>query len=402
MRVFRLPVLVAAATLFYGCSASPPPDADQPPSQDAALDGPDPDRVRGIVDGAIRPILEEHDVPGMAVAVTVGGVPHFFNYGVAAREGGGPVTEETLFELGSVSKTFTATLGSYARATGRLSLDDPPGRFLPELQGSPVDGVTLLHLGSYTAGSFPLQFPDGVSDEAGMIRYFREWQPEAPPGTERRYSNPSIGLFGRAAALALEGDFAGLVESRILEPLGLNQTHFAVPEEAMTRYAWGHNAAGDLVRVNPGMFDAEAYGLKSTASDMIRFVQWNLDPSGLDGPLRQAIEGTHLGHFRVGDMVQGLGWEQYPFPVELDRILAGNSTTMSMQDNAVEGLTLPQAPSSPTLFNKTGSTGGFGAYVAFIPEHDVGVVMLANRNFPNAARVEAVYTILEQLLGEGR
>lgn len=363
---------------------------------------PDPDRVRAIVDAAIRPVLEEHDVPGMAVAVTVGGAPLFFNYGVAARDGGAPVTEETIFELGSVSKTFTATLGSYAWATGRLSLDDPPGRFLPELAGSALDGVTLLHLGTYTTGGFPLQFPDGVSDEAGMIRYFREWQPEAAPGAERRYSNPSIGLFGRAAALALEGDFAQLVESQILGPLGLGQTHFTVPEEAMARYAWGHNAAGDPIRVNPGMFDVEAYGLKSTAADLIRFVQWNMDPSGLEEPLRQAIKGTHLGHFRVGDMVQGLGWEQYSFPVALDRLLAGNSTTMSMQANAVERLTPPQAPSAPTLFNKTGSTGGFGAYVAFIPERDVGVVMLANRNLPNAARVEAVYTILEQLLGEGR
>ena len=85
MRVSRRSVFLAAAALVFGCSAPPPPDSDQTPSQDAAVERPDLGRTQGIVDAAIRPILEAHDVPGMAVAVTVRGVPLFFNYGVTAR-----------------------------------------------------------------------------------------------------------------------------------------------------------------------------------------------------------------------------------------------------------------------------------------------------------------------------
>ena len=78
-------------------------------------------RLRAIVDQAIRPVVAEYDLPGVAVAVTIDGQASFFNYGLASREQHAPVTENTLFELGSISKTFTATLASYAVATGKLS-----------------------------------------------------------------------------------------------------------------------------------------------------------------------------------------------------------------------------------------------------------------------------------------
>ena len=104
-----------------------------------------------------------------------------------------------------------------------------------------------------------------------------------------------------------------------------------------------------------------------------------------------------MGYFEVGHMVQGLGWEQYSYPVTLERLLAGNSTTMLMESNAAKPLAAPQAPSGPTLYNKTGSTNGFSSYIAFVPAKKIGVVMLANRNYPNPARIKAGHAILEQL-----
>ena len=68
-----------------------------------------PSKITAAVDRAFRPLLEEHDVPGIAVAVTVDGRQYFFNYGVASKDRNTPVTKDTLFEIGSVSKTFTAT-----------------------------------------------------------------------------------------------------------------------------------------------------------------------------------------------------------------------------------------------------------------------------------------------------
>jgi beta-lactamase class C len=356
---------------------------------------PDVATIRGVVDAAIRPIMAEHKVPGMAVAVTVDGRIFCFNYGVASRETNEPVSEATIFELGSVSKTFTATLASYAQALGKMSLADHPSKYMPRLKGAAVDKATLLNLGTYTAGGLPLQFPDGVSDDEGMISYFRNWTPGADPGVQREYSNPSIGLFGYVTSLALQRDFADEVETEFLPKLGLRHTYIRVPVSAIADYAWGYDKQNRPVRVNPGVFDAEAYGVKSTAADMIRFVQVNMDTSGLEAPMRRAIDGTHVGYFEVDGMVQGLGWEQYPYPVALERLLEGNSEPRIFNPNPAKRVR--GQPAGPRLFNKTGSTGGFGAYVAFVPEKRIGVVMLANRSYPIPDRVRAAYVILSRL-----
>ncbi len=353
--------------------------------------------LRGRIDDVIRPLLAEHDLPGMAVAVTVAGQATHLNYGVAARQSGEPVSETTLFELGSVSKIFTATLALYAQATGKLAMTDHPGRYLPQLQRRPIDQASLLLLGTYTAGGLPLQFPNGVTDDADALAYFRAWRPRFAPGTQRAYSNPSIGLLGLATASALGRDFADALDDDLLPQLGLQHTHVHLPPAALARYAWGENAQGLPVRVKPGALTAPAYGLKASAADLIQFVQLNIDPSRLSAPLGRAVAGTQVGHFEVGPMVQGLGWEHYPWPSPLERVLAGNAPGFIFDSNPARPL--QRSPAGARLFNKTGSTAGFGAYVAFVPEQRIGVVLLANRNYPIPARVTAAFEILSGLGG---
>jgi beta-lactamase class C len=352
--------------------------------------------VPGIVDAAFEPLLREHGIPGLAVGVTFQGRRHVACYGLASREDGRPVTPETLFEIGSLSKTFTATLGGVAVARGAASLQDSPARFLPALQGAPIARANLLQLATYTAGGLPLQFPDAVTD-AGLLDYFRQWQPAAAPGRLRQYSNPSIGLFGLACARALGGDFAQLLERELFPRLGLRHTYVQVPAGETDAYAWGYGASGQRMHVNPGVLDAQAYGVKTTVGDLLRFVEANLDPAAVEAPLRAAIAATHVGHFAVPPLVQGLGWEQYPFPVPLDRLLAGNASAMALEPHAATALDASRDASAPTLFNKTGSTNGFGAYAVFVPARRLGLVMLANRNIPNAARVRAGHAVLERL-----
>ena len=352
--------------------------------------------AQSIVDTAIRPLMTEYDVPGMVVAVTVDGKARFFNYGVASKEQNTPVSEATLFEIGSLSKTFTATLASYAQVQGKLSLDDHPGKYMPQLKGSAIDKASLKNLGTFTAGGLPLQFPDAVEGDH-IIDYFQHWKADAAPGTQRRYSNPSLGLFGYITALALKSDFSDAIESQLFPQLGLKGSYIRVPDSAMADYAWGYNKENKPIRVNLGAFGEEAYGVKSSAADMIRFVQINIEPNLLEGPMQRAVDGTHVGYFKSGELVQGLGWEQYPYPVTLERLLSGNDNTMIYQANTAKQLTPPRAPSGPTLFDKTGSTNGFGAYIAFVPAKKIGIVLLANKNVPIPARIKAAYAILERL-----
>jgi beta-lactamase class C len=359
-------------------------------------------KIAAAVDRAFRPLIKQYDVPGIAVAVTIDGRQYFFSYGVASKEKNKPVTKDTIFEIGSVSKEFTATLVSYAQTLGKISLDDHPGKYMPQLRGSAIDKASLLNLGTFTAGGLPLQFPEGITNDAEMATFFRQWKASAAPGTQRRYSNPSIGLLGHITALAMNDNFTSLSESELFPKLRLGRSYIRVPETAMDDYAWGYNQDDEPIRANPVVFDAETYGVKSTAPDMIRFVETNIRLEHLAMPMRRAVEGTHIGYFRIGAMVQGLGWEQYAYPVTLARLLAGNSESMIMKSSAAAQLTPPHVASGPTLYNKTGSTNGFAAYVAFVPEKKIGIVMLANKNFPIPGRITAAYAVLEQLSSNGR
>jgi beta-lactamase class C len=130
---------------------------------------------------------------------------------------------------------------------------------------------------------------------------------------------------------------------------------------------------------------------------LLRFVEDNIRPGTLEPSLRRAVEGTQVGYFTVGGMVQGFGWEQYPWPVTLKRLLAGNSNDMIFKPNAATRLDPPRAASGPTLFNKTGGTAGFSAYAAFVPAQQIGIVVLANKSIPTPERVTAAHAVLEQL-----
>ena len=355
------------------------------------------DQIETLVNAAVQPVMQAEGIHGMAVAVTVNGQAHYFNYGVASTETGSPVTQDTLFEIGSVSKTFTATLAAYAQATGKLSLSDKASQILPALRGSAFDNISVLQLGTYSAGGLPLQFPGQWDSAEKMLGYYQQWKPSFPAGSQRLYSNPSLGLFGYLAAKTLGQSYDQAMSETLLPKLGLQHTYLQVPKAQMSLYAQGYDKNNQPMRVTPGAMDSEAYGVKTSAADMLRYVQANLKPASLETPLQQAIANTHTGYYSVGDMTQGLGWEMYRYPISLDRLLAGNSTEMAMQLHKVQWLTPPQPQAKNVLINKTGSTGGFGTYVAFVPSKDVGVVILANKNFPIPERVKIAHTILSAL-----
>ncbi|WP_312101554.1 AVDC family class C beta-lactamase [Acinetobacter venetianus] len=354
-------------------------------------------QVKAVIDQQFKPLLAQYNIPGLAVAVTLNGQHYFVNYGVASKQSQQPVRNDTLFELGSVSKTFNATLAGYAQAQGKLSFSDHPAKYFPELNNTAVNRATILNLGTYTAGGFPLQFPDEVVTQQDMVKYFHKWQPKTKISGARQYSNPSIGLMGYVTALAMKKPYSELIEKTLFPQLGLKQSFIHVPESQMENYAWGYKN-DQAMRVSAGMFDAEAYGVKSSSADMLKFIDAQLNPQQLKQPMRKTIENTHVGYFKVGAMTQGLGWEQYTYPVSLATLLQGNSSKMALESHTVTPIKQPKLASAATLFNKTGATNGFGAYVAFIPQQKIGIVMLANTNFPNEARITASYQTIQQLL----
>jgi beta-lactamase class C len=380
----RLLKLLTVTTCFLTANTYAAGEADQ-------------SKIKETIDKAIRPVMQAYKIPGMAIAVTIDAKRYFYNYGVASRKTKRPITSATLFELGSISKTFTGTLAAYAQVNGKLSLTDSPSKYLPSLLGSSFDKVTLLNLGTYTAGGLPLQVPDNIDTTGQLIDYFKAWQPTYPSGTRRTYSNPSIGMLGMVAASSMRLSFDDAIEKQLFRQLGMANSYINVPTRSMSNYAQGYTEKDAPVRMNPGVVASEAYGVKSGSADMIRFIEANMEVIKLDGKLRRAIADTHKGYFKAGDMIQGLVWEQYPYPVALKQLLAGNSDTIIFDDTVVSSLIPPLQPQSNVLINKTGSTNGFGGYVAFIPAQKLGIVILANKNYPIDARVTAAYQILTAL-----
>ncbi|OCR24910.1 beta-lactamase/D-alanine carboxypeptidase [Pseudomonas syringae] len=375
-------LLIAACTLVFG---------------GVAMAAADPARLDTAVNDAAKAVMQQYKIPGLAIALTVDGQQHFYNFGVASKDTQANVSSDTLFELGSISKTLTATLATLAQVNGQLSLNDHPGKYLPRLKGSAFDQVTLMNLGTHTAGGFPLQVPDTVQNTEQLMDYLQAWQPQYPAGSKRTYANPSIGMLGMITATAMHLPFEQAMEQQLLPKLGLSNTWLNVPASKMSAYAQGYNKLDQPVRLQGGVLGAEAYGLKSSARDMLHFVEANMAMTQVDEPIKQALAQTHAGYFKVGAMTQALVWEQYPYPVPLETLLDSNSNKMAYETQPVQTISPPIAPPPNAWINKTGSTNGFGGYVAFVPEKKTGIVILANRNYPNEARVKLAYGILSVL-----
>ena len=172
--------------------------------------------------------MKQYAIPGMAIGVIADGKPYVFDYGVMSTQSGQPVTGDTLFEIGSVSKTLTATLAADAQEGGELSLADPVGKYLPALQGKPFGVMTLRDLGTHTSGGMLVQVPDSIRDDAGLIRYLgvaaRARAGYVPYVFER------VGRhLGWLTAKAMQG-FRGADGAAALSALGMTHTYINVPD----------------------------------------------------------------------------------------------------------------------------------------------------------------------------
>ncbi|ENV30802.1 extended-spectrum class C beta-lactamase ADC-123 [Acinetobacter baumannii] len=350
--------------------------------------------IKKLVDQNFKPLLEKYDVPGMAVGVIQNNKKYEMYYGLQSVQDKKAVNSSTIFELGSVSKLFTATAGAYAKNKGKISFDDTPGKYWKELKNTPIDQVNLLQLATYTSGNLALQFPDEVQTDQQVLTFFKDWKPKNPIGEYRQYSNPSIGLFGKVVALSMNKPFDQLLEKTIFPDLGLKHSYVNVPKTQMQNYAFGYNQENQPIRVNPGPLDAPAYGVKSTLPDMLSFIHANLNPQKYPADIQRAINETHQGHYQVNTMYQALGWEEFSYPAMLQTLLDSNSEQIVMKPNKVTAIS--KEP-SVKMYHKTGSTNGFGTYVVFIPKENIGLVMLTNKRIPNEERIKAAYTVLNAI-----
>jgi beta-lactamase class C len=228
-----------------------------------------------------------------------------------------------------------------------------------------------------------LQVPDKIGNNDQLLQYFKDWQPTYEPGTYRTYSNPGIGTLGLITAKSMGQDFIGLVEHRLFPALGMKNSYLKVPEGKMADYAQGYTKEDTPIRMTTGVLSSETYGIRSTAADMIRFVEANMNGIELDERLQRAISATHTAYFKAGPMTQDLIWEQYRYPVALKILLEGNSPEIIFNATPVTQLKPPEQPHDDVWLNKTGSTNGFGAYVSICSGKAAGDCYLVEQELPD-------------------
>jgi D-alanyl-D-alanine-carboxypeptidase/D-alanyl-D-alanine-endopeptidase len=309
---------------------------------------PEPDAARILADRIER----DGQGKAMASATVVDGQTRFVSHGAG-------INETTLFEIGSLSKIFTNLLLAQLVDEGKIDLDAPASNYLPEgMALSLFDGqpVTLFDLATHSSGLPAIPPELGLADPANPYRHYDENLLETflaayplprAPGERFEYSNIGATLVGLAASHVAGQPYAQMVEERILEPLGMEDTMLVVPGDKLDRFAQGHDAAGEPVPHWDFDVFAPAGGWRSTAADMAKFLA---AASGqVETPLAPAF-ALMLSRTRPADspaMSIGLGW------MILSR------------------------PGGQTIWHN-GRTAGFNAFAGYDRDGGRAVVVLAN------------------------
>jgi len=317
-----------------------------------------------IIDNEIKSILQDRvDHAKKSVGIVVGLIDEdrtrIVSYGKASKDSARMVDGDSVFEIGSVSKVFTAILLADMVERGEVSLNDPISKYLPKSVKTPSRNgkeITLLHLTTHTSGlpflpsNFRLKneqksYADYTVKQ--MYSFLSRYQLQRDIGAKAEYSNFGVALLGHILALRAGMNYEALVRTRICAPLKMGNTRIKFTKQMLAHLAKGHDHALNPVANWDLPTFAGAGGLRSTAEDLLRLVAANL---GLvSSPLFTAMQKTHQPQYPVEEFggEVGLGWFiEKQFGTEIRY--------------------------------HVGETGGYYTYVGFDKKKRRGVVVLSN------------------------
>ncbi len=267
---------------------------------------------------------------------------------------------DTLFEIGSITKTFTGLLLQDMVERGEMRLDDPVAKYSPNSVKVPARNgkqITLLHLATHTSG-LPLVAYNLDPERADnpyadytvekMYAFLSSFKLPWDPGTQYEYSELGMELLGHAIALKAGTNYESLVVDRICRPLQMDSTRIALTPELKSRLAAGHDQLGHTVTGLRFQTLVGGSGLHSTANDLLKYLSANLGltPSSLP-PLMEKTHEVRFESMRTG-VRNGLGWAVVYFPQAKKFIMHG------------------------------GATPGYTTYLGFDPNRRRGVVVLSS------------------------
>lgn len=277
-----------------------------------------------------------------------------------------PLDGASVFEIGSITKTFTGILLADMAARGEVKLDDPVAKFLPATVKMPSRNgreITLLDLAMQQSGlpRMPTNFKpkDAANPFAdyrsdALYAFLSGYSLPRDVGETYEYSNLGVGLLGHVLALRAGTDYETLVRRRILEPLGMTDTRIALTPAMRERLALGHDAAGATVPNWDLDVLAGAGALRSTVNDMLTYIAANAaaDVDSTKGPLAPAMHSAHTKRRQAGSTQMGIGLAWHVL----------------------------STPGGSSLVWHNGGTAGYRTFSGFNPATHAGVVVLTNSN----------------------
>jgi CubicO group peptidase (beta-lactamase class C family) len=259
------------------------------------------------------------EIPGVALGILHGAEEHVAGLGVTNAEHPLPVTPETLFQIGSISKTFLGTAVMRLAEQGQLDLAEPVRRYLPELHLSDEEAaarLTLLHLLTHTGGFQGDFFIDTGPGDDALARYvarMAELPQLTPPGELFSYCNAGFCLAGRVIEVVTGQPFEAALRELVLAPLGLERAAF-FPADVMThRFAVGHapGAGGaEVLRPWPlARASNAAGGIAASVPELLRYARAHLPGEGdlLAAQSRAAMQAAQAPAGNFADAV-GISW----------------------------------------------------------------------------------------------
>ncbi len=331
-----------------------------------------------LVQQTISQWMKVNHISGAAVQVYNHGTAHSYYFGYANSHEKIAVTENTVFEIGSLTKLFTTLLVSKDILSHDIALTDPASKYLPKLShNDSFKKITIENLATYTAG-LPFGLPKNHSEK--LQQYLSHWKPSTT--NDWAYSNISIGLLGNALENKYWKNINDLYQAEIFSPLQMKSSGITLSSLDTENLAQGYDAKGHAVAASVIGPCPAAGAAKASGKDMLQFLKAAVGAPGTPNDIKYAMRFAQTPFVSTPHADQGLSWVIYPFKKYNKEQLLNPDREMSVGPIRAEQHSDPQFVDN-ALIDKTGATNGFRAYIAVIPKQQSGIVILANRYVPN-------------------
>ncbi|MEQ1878136.1 MAG: serine hydrolase, partial [Bdellovibrionia bacterium] len=277
------------------------------------------DQIKGKVDGHMKAHFANQAQVGVIVGAVKGTEQHVWSWGEKVRGSGRMVNSDTFFEIGSITKTFVATLLALELGRGRVDLNDPVSRYWPDLKGTDAGKITLVELATHHSGlprmpsGFTSAYPENPFkdyDSGKLLSFLKAFKQQKAGPYDYVYSNLGLGLLGFLLSEKLNGmTFTKYLDKYLLSPLGLYDIKVAVKEADLSRTAYGYSGFFDVTPfLELGSIEGAGV-LRATGADLMRYVMYQMKPDNSElGKAMKLAQTPRADTDRPGTKI-GLVWE---------------------------------------------------------------------------------------------